>query len=121
IAGSGLIVAWFRARGVPVLTQVTVFVGQAGQLATAVPVAWVLHEVGWTPAFGALAVVGLVAAVVAALWLAMPSVSECPPELPPDRLWITLRAATAVAGTRLGFWIHFLTPFTANVITLLWG
>src|SRR5690606_32525192 len=121
ISATRLIAAWFPARRVPVLTQATGFVGQAGQLATAVPVAWVLHEVGWTPAFGALAVVGLVAAVVAALWLAMPSVSECPPGLPPDRLWVTLRAATAVAGTRLGFWSHFLTPFSANVITLLWG
>ncbi len=121
ISATRLIAAWFPARRVPVLTQATGFVGQAGQLATAIPVAWVLHELGWTPAFGALAVVGLVAAVVAALRIAMPTATERPPELPPDRLWVALRAATAVAGTRLGFWSHFLTPFSANVITLLWG
>jgi len=121
ISATRLIAAWFPPRRVPVLTQATGFVGQTGQLATAVPVAWVLHELGWGPAFGGLAVVGLVMVVVAVVGVAMPASNERPRESPPDRLWAALRASTAVAGTRLGFWSHFVTPFSANVITLLWG
>lgn len=121
ISATRLIAAWFPPRRIPVLTQLTGLVGQAGQLATAVPVAWLLHELGWTPAFGTLAAAGLVAAVVSMLWVSMPSAGEEPTPTPPDRLWSALRAATAVAGTRLGFWSHFLAPFSANVVTLLWG
>lgn len=121
ISATRLIAAWFPPRRVPVLTQLTGFVGQAGQLATAVPVAWVLHELGWTPAFGGLAGVGLLAAVVCAVWIRMPAADQEPTTSPPDRLWSAVRAATAVAGTRLGFWSHFLAPFSANVMSLLWG
>ncbi|NLF06264.1 MAG: MFS transporter [Actinomycetales bacterium] len=121
ISATRLISAWFPPRRVPVLVQVTGLVGQAGQLATAIPVAWVLYELGWTPAFGVLAGVGLVAAVVAALGIRMPDAGDRVTEQPPDRLWASVRAATATAGNRLGFWSHFVTPFSANVITLLWG
>jgi len=121
ISATRLIAAWFPPRRVPVLVQVTGFIGQAGQLATAVPVAWVLHELGWTPAFGALAVAGVAAAAVAALCVRMPDPADRPRTAPPDRLWASVRAATATAGNRLGFWSHFLSPFSANVIALLWG
>src|SRR5690554_5936953 len=50
ISVSRLITAWFPPRRVPVLVQITGLVGQSGQLVTAVPVAWVLRELGWTPA-----------------------------------------------------------------------
>lgn len=121
ISATRLIAAWFPPRRVPVLVQVTGFTGQAGQLATAVPVAWVLHELGWAPAFGALAVAGVAAAAVAALCVRMPDPADRPRTAPPDRLWASVRAATATAGNRLGFWSHFLSPFSANVIALLWG
>ncbi len=121
ISVSRLITAWFPPRRVPVLVQVTGLVGQSGQLVTAVPVAWVLRELGWTPAFGALAAVGLLSAVAAAFWVRLPEARERPGATPPDRLWIAVRASAATAGNRLGFWSHFLTPFSANVITLLWG
>jgi len=122
ISATRLITAWFPPRRVPVLVQVTGLVGQAGQLATAIPVAWVLYGLGWTPAFAALAALGLLAAVVAALWVRLPDGGqEASAADPADRLWVSVRAATATAGNRLGFWSHFLTPFSANVITLLWG
>lgn len=121
ISATRLISAWFSPRRVPVLVQVTGLVGQAGQLATAVPVAWVLYQLGWTPAFGVLAAVGLLGAMVAALWVRMPHVGQAPAGTPPERLWTSVRAAASVPGTQLGFWSHFLTPFSANVVVLLWG
>ncbi len=48
ISAARLIAHWFPARRVPVLMQVTGLIGQAGQLATAIPVAWLLHAQGWT-------------------------------------------------------------------------
>ncbi len=119
ISAARLISAWFPPRRVPVLVQVTGFMGQAGQLATAIPVAWVLHEFGWGPAFGTLGAVGAAAAVVVALCVRMPDVGHSSPA--PDRLWASVRAATSTAGNRLGFWSHFVSPFSANVVALLWG
>ena len=121
ISATRLISAWFPSRRVPVLVQLTGLIGQTGQLATAVPVAWVLIELGWTAAFGALAALGLLGAVAAGLWVRLPDAGERPAAEPGDRLWSAVRDAAATAGTRLGFWSHFLTPFSANVITLLWG
>jgi MFS family permease len=121
ISATRLIAAWFPPRRVPVLVQITATMGHVGQLATAIPVAWVLHQAGWTAAFGMLAVVGLVAAGVAALGIRMPRQDEISEPVQRQRMWASVRAATAVAGTRLGFWSHFLPPFSANVIALLWG
>lgn len=121
ISATRLIAAWFPPRRVPVLVQVTGLIGQVGQLATAIPVAWVLNQLGWTPAFAVLAGTGLVTAVVGALWVRMPAAGQVPSVTPPERLWVSVRAAVSVAGTRLGFWSHFLTPFSANVVVLLWG
>lgn len=121
ISAARLIAAWFPPRRVPVLVQVTGLVGHAGQLATAIPVAWVLHAYGWTAAFGMLAVVGLVAAVIALLGVRMPVAATVSVPLPPERMWASVRGAVGTAGTRLGFWSHFVTPFSANVIALLWG
>lgn len=121
ISVSRLVSAWFPPRRVPVLVQLTGFVGQTGQLASAVVVAWVLHGFGWAAAFGALAVVGLGVAGLVALHVRLPHAGEGAPAAAPDRLWVSLRAATATAGNRLGFWSHFLTPFSAYVLALLWG
>lgn len=121
IAVSRLISAWFPPQRVPVLVQLTGLVGQSGQLVSAIVVAWVLHDLGWTPAFLVLAVVGLVLAGGAALRVRMPDSREQAELAPPDRLWVSVRASAATAGNRLGFWSHFLTPFSANVVALLWG
>lgn len=121
ISVSRLVSAWFPPRRVPVLVQLTGLVGQSGQLVSAVAVAWVLHDFGWSPAFGVLAVVGLAVAGATALRVRMPEAGEQAQAALTDRLWVAVRASTATAGNRLGFWSHFLTPFSANVIALLWG
>ncbi|HQR43564.1 MAG TPA: ATP-binding cassette domain-containing protein, partial [Gemmatales bacterium] len=48
---------------VPVLTQLTGLVGQAGQVLSLVPLVIVLHSAGWTPAFLSAAACGVIVAV----------------------------------------------------------
>src|SRR5690606_32590116 len=46
-----LLPLWFTGPRVPQLVQVTGMIGQFGQVVAAVPFAFLLHEVGWSPAF----------------------------------------------------------------------
>ncbi len=114
-----LIAYWFPPRRVPILVQVTGLIGQAGQLATAIPVAWLLHAAGWSVTFATLAGVGTAIAVVAGVGLRSPARATRPPER--ERMWAAVRAATGPHGTRLGFWTHFVSLFPLNTIALLWG
>ncbi|QHT56861.1 MFS transporter [Cellulomonas sp. H30R-01] len=118
ISAVRLIAEWFPPRKAPVMVQVTGLVGQSGNLASAIPVAWLLHHHGWTTTFGTLAAVGVVAAGVA-----FGGIRSAQPRDPlsHERLAPALRAALQPPGTRLGFWSHFATPFSANVVALLWG
>ncbi|MBD8059536.1 MFS transporter [Cellulomonas sp. JH27-2] len=120
ISAIRLVAQWFPPRRVPVLVQVTGLIGQSGQLASAIPVALVLHRYGWTAAFGSLAVVGL-AATVFAFACVRPGPLGGRTEEAPARFRQAVRASAEPAGTRLGWWSHFVTPFSANVIGLLWG
>ncbi|NJP65833.1 MFS transporter, partial [Streptomyces spiramenti] len=61
----GLIPQWFPAARVPVLTQVTTFLGQTGQALSAVPFLALLHGIGWSRAFTVAAVASLVTAAFA--------------------------------------------------------
>jgi MFS family permease len=123
ISACRLIAEWFPARRVPVMVQVTGLVGQSGQIVSAVAVAWVLHAQGWGPTFGVLAGVGALVTVVAATGLAArPRPEPSPLETATrERFAHAVRAAALPAGTRLGFWSHFLTPFSFNVVAMLWG
>ncbi|MFH5822569.1 nitrate/nitrite transporter [Georgenia sp. AZ-5] len=62
-----LVPAWFAARRVPVLTQMTGIIGSTGQIVSAVPFMAVLLDHGWTPAFLSLAGLGLFMGAVAAI------------------------------------------------------
>ncbi|WP_061964738.1 MFS transporter [Demequina aurantiaca] len=122
IAAARLVAEWFPPRRVPILVQVTGLIGQAGQLATAVPVALLLHSRGWSATFSILAGFGVVAAMVAFFGVRMPlSAAESPVIAQREKFWRSVRAATTPAGTQLGFWSHFLAPFGSNSFALLWG
>ena len=120
ISAVQLIAQWFPARRVPVLVQVTGLIGQSGQLASAIPLAWLLHREGWTPAFGVLAGVGALATVGAFVGVREPAGAR-PTAHEPQSFGQAVRAAAQPPGTRLGWWSHFATPFSANVVALLWG
>ncbi|WP_062379665.1 MFS transporter [Demequina pelophila] len=119
IGVTGLIARWFPARQVPVLVQVTGLVGQAGQLASAIPVAALLHRAGWSTTFSVLAAATVVVGLMAALRIRNPEDAADEPDR--QRLWASIGQAVRPAGTRLGFWSHFLAQFAPNTLALLWG
>ena len=118
-----VLVAWFPARRVPLMTQLTGLLGQLGQVLSAVPLAALLHGPGWTFAFGSAAALGVAAAVAV-----LAVVRDRPPHAPPlpaaptpREVLAGLRASWRQAGTRLGLWTHAGTQFSGTVFALLWG
>lgn len=118
-----LISSWFSGRIVPQLSQWFGNIGQLGQVLSAVPLAWVLHEFGWTPAF-------LVATLVAftAFVIVLVAIRDRPADAtdhPRPTTWrgalSLLRHSFSRPGTQLGFWSHFVTQSSGTVFTLLWG
>lgn len=118
-----LVPQWFPARRVPVLTQLTGLVGQAGQVLSAVPLAAVLAGPGWTTAFIGAAGAGVFVAIVAfaALHDSPERRISSGPAITLGRLGHDLREAWRHPGTRLGLWTHFTTQFTGTVFALMWG
>jgi MFS family permease len=117
-----LVPAWFPARRVPVLTQLTGLIGQLGQVASAVPLVALLQRAGWEAAFGSAAGLGVLVAALAAI-----AVRDSPagaPSMPARGLRQVsgdLVSAWRHPGTRLGLWTHFTTQFAGTVFTLTWG
>lgn len=118
-----LVNAWFPARRIPLVTQLTGVTGQLGAVAAAAPMTWALRELGWTTSY--LAAAGVSAALLVLLLLL---VHDTPDDrvLRGDRLsWTAIRTRLAASwrqpGTRLGFWMHFTTQFSATTLGLLWG
>lgn len=137
-----LIPAWFPRRTVPFVTQIAGITGQLGQLLSLGPLVGLVHAQGWTTAFvaaGALLVVlaALVLLVVrdgdrADVHVLTGTTAAASPgaeaagasaveqhEVPVRES--ALRATWRSPGTRVGFWVHFVSPFTAYSFALLWG
>ena len=122
IAVARLVSQHFPPRRVPVMVQMTGVIGQTGQLATAIPLAFLLHSSGWTTAFATLAGVGLAAGGLVWWVLVRPTRGAETEEHPATgTVRDALQTHWHTAGVRLGFWSHFLGPFSANTIALLWG
>lgn len=118
-----LVSRWFPARRVPFVTQVTGTLGQLGAVGAAVPMTWALGHWGWTPAYLAAAGLGVVLAAVLAVVVhdAPDSRHVRGPQLSLGSVRASLAASWAHPGTRLGFWMHFTTQFSATALSLLWG
>jgi len=118
-----LITSWFSGRIVPQLSQWFGNIGQLGQVLSAVPLAWILHEFGWTPAFLAATLVAFVAFVVVVVGIRDRPAGSFDQPRPSD--WgsalTQLRHSFSRPGTQLGFWSHFVTQSSGTVFTLLWG
>lgn len=118
-----LVSSWFPARRVPLLTQLTGMLGQLGAVAAAIPMTWALSSWGWSRAYMATAGLGVVLLVTSALVVrdsaATRSVSG--PMLGLAGIRRSLSESWEHPGTRLGFWMHFSTHFSATVLGLLWG
>ncbi len=118
-----LVNTWFAPRRIPVLIQVTGVLGQLGAIAAAVPMTWALGNLGWTNSYLLAAALGIV--MVAALLAVVHDAPGVPnlrgPAMSPSAMRASLAESWAHPGTRLGFWIHFSTQFSATVLGLLWG
>ena len=118
-----LITSWFSGRIVPQLSQWFGNIGQLGQVLSAVPLAWVLREFGWTPAFLGATLVVFVAFVVVVVGIRDRPAGSA--DQPRPQTWgsalTQLRHSLSRPGTQLGFWSHFVTQSTGTVFTLLWG
>ncbi|WP_084038851.1 MFS transporter [Demequina sp. NBRC 110053] len=140
IAATRLVSEWFPPRRAPLMVQMVGMLGQVGQIASAIPVAWLLHESGWSAAFSILAALGIAAAAIA-LWQirmplsddghhAVPSVPGASGEVAPagrasspqrTDAPVTVWDAVRAPGVRLGFWTHWTGLFPANTVAFLWG
>jgi MFS family permease len=118
-----VVTAWFPARRVPLMTQLTGLLGQLGQVLSAVPLAALLYGPGWTPAFvsaGALGV-AVALAVLAVVRNRPPGAPPPPPAPAPREVLAAIALSWREPGTRLGLWTHMGTQFSGTVFALLWG
>lgn len=115
-----LLPAWFPAQRIPVLTQWTGIIGQLGQIASAIPFAFVLHELGWNTAFISAAALSVVAFVLA-LALIRNKPGGTAQTARAAHQGGSLSAAWRQPGTRLGLWTHFTIQFPGTVFVLMWG
>ena len=117
-----LVTLWFLVRQAPVVVQLTGQLGQLGALLAAGPLAWALHELGWTRAFALASTVGVVLLVLVVLVV---DASPYPRgDVVPVKLGVIARSVRTVwgnPGTRLGMWSHFTSQFSMTVFGLLWG
>ena len=118
-----LVPHWFPARRVPLISQLTGITGQLGQVISAVPFLAVLGHLGWTPAFSAVAVVGVISLTITLLM-----VRDAPRGMTVTDSGTDLRTLLAGVktvwlrpGTRLGFFSHMGTQFSVTVFALMWG
>jgi len=118
-----LVSSWFPRRRIPLVSQLTGNIGQLGALAAAVPMTWALGHLGWTRAYLVAALLGPVLLVALRLILHdEPSRKHARgTALAPRELAASLLGSWRQPGTRLGFWVHFTTPFSATMLALLWG
>lgn len=118
-----VVTAWFPARRVPLMSQLTGLVGQLGQVLSAVPFAALLYGPGWTVAFTSAASLGVAVAVavVAVLRDRPPGVPAPPPAASTRAVLHTVAQSWREPGTRLGLFTHMGTQFSGTVFALLWG
>ena len=118
-----LVNTWFAPRRIPLMTQLTGMIGQLGAIIAAVPMTLALRELGWTRSYLLAASFGIILsiALIVVVHDAPTIRSARGPAMSLTQIRHSLGASWAHPGTRLGFWIHFTTPFSATTLGLLWG
>jgi MFS family permease len=119
-----LVPAWFPPQRSAWITTATGPINQLGFVAAAVGFASALAAVGWTPSFLFAALMSVGTAAIA-LALLRDSPLGRPPRVPLGRALTVaaqgVREAWAEPGTRLGFWLGFMTLFTGMTFGVMWG
>ncbi|MGH8940669.1 MAG: MFS transporter, partial [Actinomycetes bacterium] len=118
-----LVNTWFVSRRIPLVTQLTGVLGQLGAIIAAVPMTVALRELGWTQSYLLAAAAGV--PLMVALVIVVHDSPDRRSLSGPALSWATVRTSLGDAwehpGTRLGFWTHFTTQFSATTLGLLWG
>lgn len=134
---------WFPLRQLPIWTQVTSQVGQAGQIVSIVPLAFIVATAGWTAGFLTIAAITGALALFSFVFLRdspmrrslLAQTFRRDAQHTTDTGTIrtssffgdlsvqlrTLPKLLRIPGVRLGFWLHFTAPFSAGVFIMLWG
>lgn len=137
---------WFPLRQLPVWTQLTAQVGQAGQIVSVIPLAFLVATLGWVWGFLSIAAATFLVGLLAFLFL-----RDSPQRMSVAHSWLqrgsqdglartdtgTVRTSSLLGnlttqirvipdlmrhpGVRLSFWIHFTAPFASGMFILLWG
>lgn len=114
-----LINGWLPGPKATRYTQLFANLGQLGQIASAIPFAFLLGVSGWSPAFTVAASLAFLAATLGFLFLRN--------EPQADKLLHTksfsaqFRENLADPMTRKAFWVHFTSQSSGSVFILLWG
>jgi MFS family permease len=117
----------FEPRRFPVLVSVTGMVGTAGNLVATLPLEALLVHGGWFAGFAGAGALSLAAAGMVFLLLDDHAIAPRPLQSSAEvvaglgAVRRRVRAAWALPGTRLGFWIHFSTMSTGTAFGVLWG
>lgn len=114
-----LVHTWFDSKKSAILQQYVGNIGQLGQIASAVPFAYLLGISGWTNAFLALA--SLSALIAALSWLTIQDRSRTQSLIGWREAIGQLRETISRSGTRMSFWVHFTAQPTPVTFGLLWG
>lgn len=134
---------WFPIRQLPIWTQITSQIGQAGQIVSIVPLALIVASAGWVTGFLTIAgitfTIGLFSFVflrdspLRRSMLAQLVQRDQPATTDTGTLRTTglfenlaaqlktLPKLLRLPGVRLAFWVHFTPPFSAGVFIMLWG
>lgn len=114
-----LVHTWFDAKRSAILQQYVGNIGQLGQIASAIPFAYILGLGGWTVAFVSLAALS---AIIASLsWLLIQDTRRSQTISSWPEAFQELRETISQSGTRMSFWVHFTAQPTPVTFGLLWG
>ena len=114
-----LVHTWFDAKRSAILQQYVGNIGQLGQIASAIPFAYILGLSGWTVAFVSLA--ALSAIITALSWLLIQDRRRADKVSSWPEAFQELKETISQSGTRMSFWVHFTAQPTPVTFGLLWG
>ncbi|MDQ2838452.1 MAG: MFS transporter [Actinomycetota bacterium] len=117
----------FAPRRYPVVVAITGTLGSIGNVAATLPLTAMLHDAGWTPTFLTAGLLSLISG--AAVYLLLPRAPRTSRQsrdlvalrVSAGRVGRRVRTAWSLAGTRVGFWVHFTAMSTSLMFGVLWG
>ena len=116
-----LINGWLPGPRATKFTQLFANIGQLGQIASAVPFAYILGLSGWTIAFSGAASLALVAASLSLLFLRDEERVTYATSAGLQGLVEQFRVNSTDPITRKAFWVHFTMQSSGSMFILLWG